>query len=369
MGDLSRVLKESWALVEDRQDRVAAHFYARMFLSNPQLRDMFPVQMDVQRNRLLGAIVSSVQNFEDPETIDEYLRSLGRDHRKFHVKAEHYAQVKSALVDALRTCAGEEWNSLYEQAWSDVYDLIASKMIAGAEADTSPPYWHAEVLSHERRGSDVAVFTCRPLQPLRFRAGQYVSLECSYQPRLWRTYSMANAPRQDGTLEFHVRATGAGWVSSALVRRLKTGDMLRLAAPMGSMTLDPQSRRDVVFVTGGTGLAPIKALLDELTRYNRSRWVYLFRGERQRDDFYDKAHLDRLADKYPWLSIVRAVSDEPDYPGERGSIPEVVSRHGPFDNHDFYVSGSAPMVNATLRQLTQMRVPSTRIKFDAFTDA
>ena len=86
---------------------------------------------------------------------------------------------------------------------------------AGAERTPSdPPYWHAEVLTHERRGRDIAVFTCRPLMPFAFRAGQYVSLECQYQPRLWRTYSVANAPRADGTLEFHVRAVGAGWVSA-----------------------------------------------------------------------------------------------------------------------------------------------------------
>jgi NAD(P)H-flavin reductase/hemoglobin-like flavoprotein len=369
MTSLSTVLKESWKLVEDRQDRVAAHFYARMFLSDPQLRDLFPVQMDIQRGRLLGAIVSAVQSFDDPEHFDGYLRSLGRDHRKFHVTPEHYTQVKVALIDAIRAHAGEHWNSVYEQAWNDVYDHIAGKMIAGANDDGNPPYWHAEVLTHERRGAGTAVFTCRPLQPLHFRAGQYVSIECAHRPRLWRTYSIANAPREDGTLEFHVRAAGGGWVSSALVRRLEVGDMLRLAAPMGSMTLDPQSRRDIVFVTGGTGLAPVKALLDELTRYNRTRWIYLFRGERQRDDFYDREHLDRIAETYPWLTIVRAVSDEPDYPGERGAIPDVLSRHSPWRNHDFYVAGSAPMVNATLRRLTEMQVPSARIRYDAFTDA
>src|SRR5436305_8441240 len=129
-------------------------------------------------------------------------------------------------------------------------------MTAGAGANTNPPYWHAEVLTHERRGADIAVFTCRPLQPLEYRAGQYVSVETRYQPRLWRVYSIANAPRKDHLLEFHVRAVGAGWVSSALVRRVKVGDMIKLAAPMGTMTLDRKSTRDIVGVPGGTGVAP-----------------------------------------------------------------------------------------------------------------
>jgi NAD(P)H-flavin reductase len=241
-------------------------------------------------------------------------------------------------------------------------------MLAGAAADANPPYWHAEVLTHERRGRDIAVFTCRPLSQMDYRAGQYVSVECRYQPRLWRVYSMANAPRKDNTLEFHVRAVGAGWVSSSLVRRVQPGDLIRLAAPMGSMTLDRKSTRDVVCVAGGTGLAPIKALVEELTRYNRTRWVHVFFGVKDREELYDLAELNQLAARYPWLSVVAACSADPGYQGEQGNISEVLSRYGPWSDHDFFVSGSPAMVKATLRTLAEMQVPSVRIKYDAFGD-
>ncbi len=369
MGDLARLLKESWSLVEEDQDRVAGYFYARIFLSHPGVRDLFPVQMDVQRARLLGALVTIMQTLGDPERFDEYLRALGRDHRKFHVEPEHYQVIGGALIEALRHFAGEQWSAEYDQAWADAYAVIAEKMIAGAEADTDPPYWHGEVIEHERRGHDIAVFTVMPMQPLDFRAGQYVSLECPrFQPRLWRTYSPANAPRRDHSLEFHVRAVGAGWVSSALVRRLEVGDMLRIAAPMGSMTLDRRSTRDAVFVAGGTGLAPIKSLLEELTRYNRTRWVHVFFGAKHRDDLYALPELTRLAARYPWLSVVPACSDDPAFPGEQGDISQVVARYGPWNEHDFFVSGSGPMVKATLRTLAELQVPAIRIKYDSFTE-
>src|SRR3954463_11174783 len=125
MYSLSRLLKESWTLVEEQQDKLASYFYARMFLSNPQLRDLFPVQMDVQRSRLLGAIVTAIQSVEDPERLDEYLRGLGKDHRKFHVRPEHYDVVGGALMEALRTFAGEHWSYEYDQAWRDAYAVIA----------------------------------------------------------------------------------------------------------------------------------------------------------------------------------------------------------------------------------------------------
>jgi NAD(P)H-flavin reductase/hemoglobin-like flavoprotein len=366
MGNLSRLLKESWTLVEEQQDKVAGYFYARIFLSHPQLRDLFPIQMDVQRARLLGAIVTAVQTLEDPERFDEYLSGLGRDHRKFHVSAEHYDVVGRALLEALRTYAGQQWNVEYEQAWSDAYAVIAKKMLAGAEADVNPPYWHAEVLTHERRSRDIAVLTCQPLSQVDFRAGQYVSVETRYQPRLWRVYSMANAPRKDNTLEFHVRAMGAGWVSSALVRRVTPGDLIRLAAPMGTMTLDRKSTRDIVCVAGGTGLAPIKALVEELTRYNRTRWVHVFFGARDREDLYDLPELNRLAARYPWLSVVPACSDDKGFTGEQGSISDVLARYGPWADHDFFVSGPTTMVRASLRTLAEMQVPSVRIKYDTF---
>ncbi|GGN24549.1 flavohemoprotein [Actinoplanes campanulatus] len=369
MGDLASLLKESWSLVEEHQDKVAGYFYARIFLRYPDLRDLFPVQMDVQRARLLGAIVTAVQTLEDPERFDEYLRALGRDHRKFHVEPEHYEVVGGALIESMRAFAGEDWSIEYDQAWADAYAVIASKMLAGADADPNPPYWYGEVVAHERRSRDIAVFTVLPLQPLEYRAGQYLSLECPrYQPRLWRTYSPANAPRRDNTLDFHVRAVGAGWVSSALVRRLQVGDMVKLAAPMGSMTLDRRSTRDAVFVAGGTGLAPIKSLLEELTRYNRTRWVHVFFGAQTREDLYDLADLNRLAARYPWLSVVTACSDDPTFPGEQGYISDVVAKYGPWKEHDFFVSGSGRMVKATLKRLAELQVPSVRIKYDSFSD-
>src|SRR5262245_53769092 len=177
MGDLARLLKESWSLVEEHQDKVAGYFYARIFLSHPDLRDLFPVHMDVQRSRLLNAIVTAVQTLGDPEKFDQYLRDLGRDHRKFHVEPKHYEVVGGALIEAMRRYAGEQWSVEFDQAWADAYTAIAAKMMGGADSDTRPAYLYAEVVAHERRGQDIAVFTAFPMQPLDFRAGQYVSLE------------------------------------------------------------------------------------------------------------------------------------------------------------------------------------------------
>ena len=274
-------------------------------------------------------------------------------------------------MEALRAVAGEQWTVEYDQAWRDAYAVIAEKMIAGADADTNPPFWHAEVLTHERRGRDIAVFTCRPLQyPLPYRAGQYVSVEAPrYQPRLWRTYSIANAPNEENMLEFHVRAVGAGWVSSSLVRRIKPGDLLRLAAPMGSMTLDRKSTRDVVCVGRRDRSRPDQGAgrgVDLLQPHPLGARL-LRRPVPGRPVRPDRALPARrpvsLAVGGALVQRRRRAS-----PASRAMSAEVVARYGPWTTHDFFVSGSAPMVRSVLRTLAEHEVPPAHIRYDTFGD-
>jgi NAD(P)H-flavin reductase/hemoglobin-like flavoprotein len=366
MSTLAVLLKESWGYIEDRADDLANNFYARVFLADPSLRELFPVAMTDQRSRWIQSLVSIIQMVDNPDALEEFLDRLGKGHRRFHVEPQHYGVVGVALLASLREYAGDRWSIEYDQAWRDAYDTMAIRMLTAAERDTrTPAFWHGEVVAHERRARDIAVFTVAPLTPYPFKAGQYVHLETPQHPREWRTYSVANAPRSDGTLEFHVRAPADGWVSSALVRRTEPGDMVRLGPAMGTMTLEHETDREVVLVAGGTGLAPIKALLDQLTQTNSSRWVHLFVGSRDRDDLYDLPALNRLSARYPWLSVVPACSDDPGYIGERGTVSEVLERYGPWAEHDFYVCGAPPMVRATLGTLSRLGVPQRRIRYDS----
>jgi NAD(P)H-flavin reductase/hemoglobin-like flavoprotein len=361
---LSVLLKESWMTVEDRADDVASSFYSRMFLAEPDLRELFPVSMIDQRRRLLDGLVAAISTIDDPGRFGQMMNELGRAHRRFHVAPEHYAIAGSALLGALREYAGEHWCIEYDQAWRDGYDAMAAGMLAGSERDRDqPPFWAAEVVAHERRGRDVAILRCRPWLPYPYRAGQYLHLECGYLPREWRPYSIANAPRADGTLDLHVRDRD-GWVSAALVRRVQPGDVVRLGPPLGTMAVDTRSNRDIVCVAGGTGLAAMKSLVDELARHPRNRWVHLFVGARNEDELYDLPDLAQLAARHPWLSVVPVCGDDPFFVGERGDVHQALARLGPWPDHEFFVCGPPAMVRATLGTLSTMAVPPSLIQYD-----
>src|SRR5947209_14485020 len=112
-----RLIKQSFALVEDRANEVAGHFYALLFLENPGLRDMFPPMMDVQRDRLMATVARVVHQAHEPQSLIEYLRQIGRDHRKYGVRPQHYDTMARCFLRAMRYFAGDAWTPQTDAAW------------------------------------------------------------------------------------------------------------------------------------------------------------------------------------------------------------------------------------------------------------
>jgi NAD(P)H-flavin reductase len=137
---------------------------------------------------------------------------------------------------------------------------------------------------------------------------------------------------------------------------------------MGDMRIDQQSGRDVLCIAGGTGLAPVKALIDGMARWNTARKVTLFFGARRPSDLYDMGALHRLAAVNRWLTVVPVVSDDPSFNGERGLLPDAVARAGSWTQHDVVVCGSPDMTRATVNRLTAIGVPADRMTYDVVGD-
>ena len=362
------LIRDSFAVVEPHAEEVANHLYAMLFSLCPETRELFPVNMQVQRSRLLRALVHVVQMIDRPDELVPFLHQLGRDHRKFGVLRGHYDAFGAALLLALRRFAGDAWTPAVERAWTDAYLLIAKTMQESAGADGGPACWTASVVEHQRLAWDLAVIRVRPDQPVPYRAGQYVSVEVPQRPGLWRYLSPANAPRPDGLLEFHVRGVAGGWVSGSVVSRSQLGDVWRIGPPMGRLGVDRRSGHDVLMVAGGTGIAPMRAMLEELCRWGGNPRVQVFYGGRTRADLYDLDTLRAMASANPWLQIIPVMESEPGEPGfEQGTLADVVTKHGAWTEHDVLVCGSPAMIRATVARMLVAGTPLDRIKYDPFT--
>ncbi|NJC72075.1 hypothetical protein HC031_20485 [Planosporangium thailandense] len=362
-------LKRSWAAVVRHGDAVPSFFYAILFMAHPQLRSMFPMSMAAQRDRLVSALGRIVSNVDQIDAAVPFVQGLGRDHRRFDVRAEHYPMVGDALLRTLAHFLGEAWTPQLAEDWGAAYQLVAQVMSEAAErsAASTPAYWTATVVGHERRGLDIAVVQLHPKQPYPYVAGQSCAMEIPDRPRLWRYYSPANLPRPDGRIDLHVKAVPGGQISTAIVHGLQPGDVVKLSAPVGQqLTLAPGATRDLLLLAGGTGLAPLKALVEQVAAEGGRRRVTLIVGARTQPDLYDLPAFEALARQAGWLTVVPALSHDPWYPGERGTVGEVAQRLGRWHDHDVYVCGSAEMTTATREALLAGGVPAEQIRCEDY---
>jgi NAD(P)H-flavin reductase/hemoglobin-like flavoprotein len=347
------------------------YFYAQLFTMDAEIRAMFPAAMDVQRRRFFAAlsqIAAAQDGQEGRDQLVPYLRELSRAHRKFGVRERHYEVFSRALIATLQRFAAPSWNETAKHAWETAFNHAAGIMIDAAKDDAadSPAWWIATVTGIERHGPDIAVLTLEPEQPLSYLPGQHISVQTPHWPRLWRTYSIANAPRPDGLIRLHVRAVPGGLVSPVLVHQVKAGDPLVLGAPAGAMIADTQSPRDVLCLAGGTGLAPVKAIIEALIGApgpGRHREIVLYHGARRHQDLYDLRSLQEMEEAYPWLQVIPAVSDEPARDVMYGTVPDLAAK-ATWADRDIYISGPDDMILRTARTLTERGAAGRFIRYD-----
>ncbi|MEV6107861.1 globin domain-containing protein [Streptomyces sp. NPDC051940] len=364
----SDLIRASFARIERRADHVAKYFYSHLFAANPGVRAMFPADMSEQRDRLFAALTQVVQRLEDPG-LPEFLEALGRDHRKFGAKPEHYTAVGQSLIAALRFGAQMTWDEPTEQAWLAAYGVLAEAMIRGsesAERQGDPPYWEAIVLYHARQGRDNAKLTLLPERDFPFTAGQFTSVEApALRPQVWRPYTIACAPRTDNTIDLHVSRIDGGLLSPALIDEVREGDTLRLGPPSGTTVLASGSTRPATFIAAGTGWATIRALLEEWLRGIPPTQVRAFVAARSPEHLYDEEAIRAVAETHPWLNL-RTITAQP---GESVAmawrrLAAALTSYADWPAQDVYVSGPPGFIVAVRELLLTHGAAPERLAHD-----
>ena len=344
------------------------YFYARLFADHPELRGLFPYEMTQTRAAVFRMLTTVLTGLDDERQTEQQLAQIARDHRKFGVREKHYPPFFAALYALAEHRGGTAWTAEAAAAWGAALDYFSAVMTAAAaqDAQAQPAWWTGEIVQHDRRTGTVAVLTIRPDRPLNYAPGQYVPVQAPRWPRIWRSYSIANAPRENGLIDIHVRAVPGGMVSTALVSHCSAGDVVLLGAARGDLRMPGDPDRDLVCVAGGTGLAPVKAITEAVIKaagHGRRRSVTLYVGGRTSRDLYDLRDLETLRLAYPSLTVIPVAEHELEFQGRVGRVPDVVWTHPSFRDCDVYVAGPAPMISATVRALSR-RVPGDRLHHD-----
>ena len=204
-------------------------------------------------------------------------------------------------------------------------------------------------------------------EPLTFHPGQYVDIGVPGTDE-HRSFSMANLPCDDGTLEFMIKLYPGGRFSGLLAEgKLNVGDELQVRGPYGVFTLRENSDRPLVFIGGGAGMAPILSLLRAMAGNGTSRPATYYYGAREEEDLFHLEELGKLVTTLADCRFVPALSHQ-DWNGEMGLITDVVERlHPNLAEVDAYLCGPPPMVDAAIELLVRSGLSEAHIYYDKFT--
>lgn len=127
------LLKQSLAAVSADPERAADLFYANLFHSTPNVRDLFVSDMTRQGNKLLATLTSVILQIDNWSSIEAQIKELGLRHVAYGVLPEHYAPTGQALRAMLADILGTEYSSDHDAAWAKAYDAMAHAMITAIE--------------------------------------------------------------------------------------------------------------------------------------------------------------------------------------------------------------------------------------------
>ncbi|MHB1038360.1 MAG: globin domain-containing protein [Pirellulales bacterium] len=129
------LLEAGFALASRRGPEFIDRFFQNLFREHPEIRPLFVnTDMPKQKEVLLAALTILVSNLRRPEVLDRALEDLGARHVDYGVTEEHYRAFGATLVDTMAEVAGEAWNNEYRRAWTEAFDAISERMLAGASA-------------------------------------------------------------------------------------------------------------------------------------------------------------------------------------------------------------------------------------------
>ena len=215
----------------------------------------------------------------------------------------------------------------------------------------------ARVARMERLAPDVMGLWLRlpAIEPFTWQAGQYVDVMLPGERR--RSFSLANPPHDASLLELHVRRTPGGAFSEQVFGDMKEGSLLRIEGPLGQFFYRPGDR-PLLAIGGGTGYAPLKAILREVLETGSRREIALYWGARTAEDLYEDGWLRALAAKFPRFHYTGTTSE---------LVHEAVLRGvAGLAGFDIYAAGPPAMIDAVRHELPRQGADPARIFFDSF---
>jgi ferredoxin-NADP reductase len=213
------------------------------------------------------------------------------------------------------------------------------------------------------------VFDYPPEADTRFIAGQFmmVHLEKEGKPHK-KPYSIASSPSLGHQIELCIKLVEGGFVSTWFFN-LKEGDVVHTSIPYGVFTIREPWQNNLVFVGTGTGIAPLRGMIDNLYEKGCTKNIWLVFGNRYESDILYENQWRDLETKHKNFHFIPTVSRPKDWKGETAYVQDIIKKQfaGQTEGLDFYGCGLVPMCQQLKSALLEMNIPRERIHFEQFT--
>lgn len=249
-------------------------------------------------------------------------------------------------------------------------DLEISAMELAADQQFAIKTTPARVSQLDKLAHDVMQLTLKlpPKKNFKYLPGQYIDILLSGGKR--RSFSLASPSAHNDELQLHVRYVANGEFSDFVFSKMQPKTLLRLQGPLGTFFLREDSNRPIIMVAGGTGFAPIKAMLEAAFKKGIERPLHFFWGVRTEQDLYLKELPDLWDQKYKNFQYTPVLSDGlpgDQWRGESGWVHEAVVKHYPvLDRHEIYAAGPPPMIDAGQSEFSAHGMSLDNYFFDSF---
>ena len=253
-------------------------------------------------------------------------------------------------------------------------DLVIESRVAAASRDLPVKQLPCRVQKMVLLAPDVMQLLLKlpSTERLQFLPGQYIDILLKDGRR--RSFSIANAPQDDALLELHVRRVPGGQFTGHVFEGMRERDILRIEGPLGTFCWREESPKPAILLAGGTGFAPIKAMIEDALQRQTTRPMWLYWGARDRNGLYmhDRAlgwvasHSD-----FRYVPVLSEVPAGLGWPGRSGLVHHAVMADYPdLSGHQVYACGAPAMIEAARHDLrTACGLKEEDFFADAFTFA
>ncbi|MEZ9566375.1 NO-inducible flavohemoprotein [Vibrio artabrorum] len=384
------IIKSTIPLLENAGPALTQHFYQRMFIHNPELKDIF--NMTHQRTgrqgvALFEAIAAYAKNIENLAALTSAVERITHKHTSFNIQPEHYQIVGLHLIETLRELAADAFTPEVEEAWTEAY-LFLAQVFIDREAELylqrkqAVGGWEAArsfvIVNKVKESALVTSFILEPKDGgdvLDYTPGQYIGIEVKPEGAQYneiRQYSLSDKPNGKN-YRISVKREGQGQdvqgvVSNYMHDMAVIGDEVSLYAPAGDFRYQERSK-PVTLISAGVGLTPMQSMLEFLNNEQKNESVlYLHACENAEQHSFTTRVKDIVSDKgweaKTWYMNKNESVGENVYEGQMdlASISDIDG----FQESDFYICGPIGFMKNIVDQLEALKVDRSRVHYEVF---